>query len=394
MAKLRKCYGSRPEPSGEGKSTFRGKFSVETPQDLGGAGRLERIDTSLGTLWIYVERFRGNDDLESELAKRREAVDTFVDLTLGWLRKEFGEEANFQQLEDFVGKTVRADLKNLAVYLWVEGARGEENSLENGFLERLWLFGRERDYLTVHDMAVIVRAHETNDPGPALEILARFVARELEADPQGETLAVFRDVDRLVSSWKEHVRGSKYYAQYVRKKKGEVKAADDDALPDPGDAMVELLLEAFLPAILSSDAALEVTLDTEVMPVSTNGTWNETEKTVTWKGDVQDRSTLPTVCSATWAVPNAPEQRKRFGQLLLAGQDLADYAIWYESLSEDEAAQWLKALATCRAGDPWQKTVKSFLFDEKTAAKESLAGAVKSLLIEDDDDDEEEEEHE
>ncbi len=387
LAKIQLDYGWAPEPGEDGKNTFQGQFAIDTPQDVGGVGRLERINTSLGTLWVYVERFRGNDDLESELTKRREAVDTLVDLTLGWLRKEFGEEANFQQLEAFVDKTVRNDLKNLAVYLWVAEANSEDLE-SNGFLERLWLFAHERDYLTLHDIAVIMRAEETGDPALVSKIVARMIARELEIEPTSDALSIFGDADRLSSSWNEHIRGSEYYAEYVRLQQEEPKRPDADEPPEPNEAVGHLLLEAFIHFDLASHDMLEVTLDAECKPISTNGTWNESEKTVTWSGSLAALPALPTVCSATWAVPNAEEQRRRFGAIVLAGQDLAGYAMCVESLSDEEAKQWDKLLATCKPDEPWQETIRDFQFAEKTPAKEFLAAQVKSLLIEGDEEDE------
>lgn len=382
LAKIGQCYGLDPEPGEEGRNTFRGKFTVETPQDVGGAGRLERIETSLGTLWIYVERFRGNDDLEGELAKRREAVDTLVDLTIGWLHKEFGNEARFQQLEDFASKRLRNDLKNLAVYMWVAETNSEDLE-SHGFLERLWLFARERDYLPLHDLATIVRSAQTEDSALALGILARLVARELEIEFQDEALAIFRDPKRLNGSWTEHVRGSDYYGQYLQMQQDKTKAAKGDKPPEPDEAIEHLLLEAFIQFDVASHDQLEVTLDAKCEPISTNGKWNAAKKTVTWDGSLGDHPALPTVCSATWAVPNAEEQKKRFGQTLLAGQALADYAMWVEALSNDEAEQWGKLLTTCKPDGPWQEAIKSFQFDEMTPATASLADQVKSLLIED-----------
>jgi len=416
LARIEESYGSKPEPGDEGKNSFRGKFGVETPQDVGGAGTLERIATPLGTVWSYTERFRGSDDLEAELAKRREAVDTLADLTLGWLRKQFGNEANFPRLERFVDRIVRHDLKNVAVHVWVQENSGTEESVQGGFVERLWLFGRERDYLTLHDVAAILRTLKTTDPTPILEILARLVARELEIDPASDTLAIFRDQDRLAASWNEHVRGSEYFLQYVRNKYGDLqpepaevpelvsnlvremekrraeRSGDDydektpilanADRPSPAEAVGDLLSDAFIHFEMARDDLLEVTLDAEVEPISTNVTWNEAEKTVTWKEQLGGSVGLPIVCAATWAVPDEEEQKRRFGRTLLRGEKLAEYAMWCESLSEKEAEQWDKVLAGCNAGESWTETVKSFQFAEETPARELLADQVKRLLIE------------
>ena len=380
LTRIEKCYGSAPAPGEDGRFTFRGGFALKAPQDIGGAGRLERIETSLGTLRIYAERFRESDDLEGALTKRREAVDTLVDLTLGWLRKEFGEEAAYERLERFVDKDFRRDLKNLSMHIWMTDTEFWTLGY-GGVLERLWLFAHERDYLTLHDVAMIMRG-PPDDPSPGLEILARLVARELEIGPKSERLAIFRDPAGLSASWNKHVCGSEYYAQYLEAHRDELEESDADEPGLTDQAIRELMLDSFTCFDLSLDDSLEVTLDVECGLISTNGTWNEAEEAVTWSALLSEHAALPTVCCATWAVPNQGEQEKRFGEVVLTEQKLASYAMWYESLSEREAEQWDKVLASCSQGRPWQEIVKAFQFEEKTLAKKLLAEQVKSLFIE------------
>ncbi len=378
LARIEESYGSKPEPGDEGKNSFRSKFGVEMPQDVGGAGRLERIETSLGTLWLYVERFRGSDDLEAELNRRRKAVDTVTDLTLGWLRSELGDQATFEQLEAFVDNQVRNDLKNLTVYSW----RLQEESENGAVLERLWLYLRERDYLTLQDTVSIVRAFHTDDPARVLDIIARLAARKLTIDADSEALAIFRDPKRLSRSFEEHVRNSEFYAKTLKTWREQHKDSEGGEPPEPAKAIGDLLLGAFIVFELGADGALEVTLDAECEPFSTNGKWNEETRTVTWNASLDSGTSPPIVCAATWAVPNEHEQGKRFGRTRLRGEKLAEYAMWCDSLSEKEAEQWDRVLSGCNAGESWTETVKSFQFAEKTPARELLADQVKRLLIE------------
>jgi hypothetical protein len=380
LAGIEECYGSKPEPGEEGKNTFRAKFSVETPRDVGGAGRLERIETSLGTFWLYAERFRGNDDPESVLSERRAAVDTLVDLALGWLEQEFGRETNYPKLKSFVDKSVRNDLKNLAVYSWTVSA-GLEDYENGGFLERLWLFLNERDYLTLHDVAVIVRAANSDDPAPVLKIVTRLVARELEADPESDALAIFKHAERLGESIDKFVCGSEFYAAFLKKWQEEHKDSDDKEPPGADEAVGELLGTALIEFEFAPNDLLEVTLDTQYQPISTNGEWDKNAKTVSWKSELGGNQTLPVVCTATWVIPAVAEQQRCFGRTVLVGQNLAYYTMWYESLSAEEARQWKEVLAACQGDENWQAIVKAFRFSEKTPAKGLLADRVKELLI-------------
>ena len=396
LLKIEDYYADPPEADEQGRATFRGQFETATPKDVGGAGRLERIETSLGTAWTYVERFRGDDDLEGELTARRVAADQLADLTLGWLEVEFGEEPKYPRLKRFVDEDLRKDLKNLAVYCWSLQSDGITEDTPQGSLERLWLYLHERDYLSLADTAAFYRTTQTQDGTGALEAVARWVARELEIEPGNERLAIFRDQERLIESLDTFIETTEIYAERKRmhaSRDVELNAAAStgaERQPDkdeyPGTTViVELLLEAFLGIDMGlSDSDLdmvEVTLDVPGEPVSTDGQWDEATKTVSWEFDLGSHPMMPSVCSATWVEPNAAEQKQRFGRVLLDREQLLEYALWCESLSEAESAQWQAALESCQASADWAETVQGFQFDEETSAKELLADVVKQLLL-------------
>ena len=63
---------------------FSGVFANRMPQDIGGSGEYRRWQTSLGHASVYVERFRGNDDLLSILQRLGQRVDAGIDHLIAW----------------------------------------------------------------------------------------------------------------------------------------------------------------------------------------------------------------------------------------------------------------------------------------------------------------------
>lgn len=60
---------------------YRGEFLAgKMPQDIGGAGEYGFWTSPMGSTAMYVERFRGNDDLEGQLEHRHAAANQAVDL--------------------------------------------------------------------------------------------------------------------------------------------------------------------------------------------------------------------------------------------------------------------------------------------------------------------------
>ncbi len=379
QARIQKCYDGTAKVGDQGERTFHGSFEQETPGDIGGAGRLERLETSLGTAWFYVERFRGNDDPAGELAHRQEAIDKAVDLLLGWLEKELGSEPGYPRLRTFVDEQFRHDLKNLAVSLWAAPLNGETIG-EDGVVERLWLYLRQRDYVTPHDLAVIGRSMATEDPTLGLRPLARIVARELDVSPESDALAVFRDPKRLEKSMDAYLRDTEFYTQFVSEWQASHQEAKPEEVPGPGDAFGEMFSEAFPLFDGEPNDVVDLVLDIPCKPISTNGKWDETTKSVNWKLNLGTPQPLSIVCSALWATPNKEEQKRRFGKVVLDGDGLVEYALWHESLSADEVTQWEPTLAKCQGGENWQAIVKSFRFQQESDTATRLADQLKGWL--------------
>src|SRR5260370_26219470 len=127
----------------EGERHFaRGEFSGAAPGDVGGAGAYTNYSSSLGSAGLYIERFRGSDDLSAQQEKRLTAADQLADLVVGWSQAEFGHEPRYENLRRFLDVDVRRDLKNAALYSWAGelASSYEEHARE----EFIWQIGLNR----------------------------------------------------------------------------------------------------------------------------------------------------------------------------------------------------------------------------------------------------------
>src|SRR5580700_6654826 len=85
---IARAYGTKTPGLPRKDAAFSGRFGSTLPKDVGGDGRYVYFESPLGRVRMYVERFRGNDDVYSSLEKRRKAVDQIVDLLVGWFESE------------------------------------------------------------------------------------------------------------------------------------------------------------------------------------------------------------------------------------------------------------------------------------------------------------------
>ena len=107
-SRVGRLYPKRETPDNAKKQVFSGQFTDRTPADIGGAGFYTHFALPLGSTSCYVERFSGNDDLESELSQRRQAAEQSTDLVVGWLTAELGRDPNFPRRRSFSTKTSAA----------------------------------------------------------------------------------------------------------------------------------------------------------------------------------------------------------------------------------------------------------------------------------------------
>src|SRR5581483_6020967 len=99
-------------PTATGRHTFRSRFGPEMPDDVGGSGSYRQTASSMGIASVYVEHFRGSDDVEAHIDDRRQAADALTNLLIGWFQRELGRDPNFARIRRFLDRDFRHDLRN------------------------------------------------------------------------------------------------------------------------------------------------------------------------------------------------------------------------------------------------------------------------------------------
>lgn len=130
---------------------------------------------------------------------------------------------------------------------------------------------------------------------------------------------------------------------------------------------------------LMVEDSLAVTLHLPNAPFTTNGTWDKSAQQLHWKKSIpqanSDLPQFPTLLFAFWSEPNETVQTKHFGQILLQGEDLSKYALWFRGLSANEAKEWRTFLDTLRPTKGLSDKLKNFRFSQKPQAIAENEGA-------------------
>jgi hypothetical protein len=395
LATIGKLYKTSETIEGGKKHVFTGRFTDKTPADVGGAGSYMQLTSPLGSTSSYIERFRGNDDLEASLAKRRAAADKLTDLAIGWFESELGQGPEVDRLKKFLDEDLRRDLKNLAIYGWTaEAVDGYKPETEGEFLLRVGHYLYERGYLSPEDVPGLARAVMADDPAPLLKHVQRLVAGKMgiaAGEPLPESLAFLSDPERLTASWSKYVQTTDLFKQRLKKWE-EAKKTDPNAdEPTPDDVLVELIDQlAFKIRIFEEDDVVELKLHCGQEPYATNGEWDDQADAVNWSKTMRSDAPLPVLCFALWSRPDRGFQEAHFGKVLLSDEKLAQYVVWHRGLGTEETKEWDEFIADCQPGADLKAAVEAFRFssdpkpdpnkpDEKPA---SLADTPRRLILE------------
>lgn len=96
----------------------------------------------------------------------------------------------------------------------------------------------------------------------------------------------------------------------------------------------------------------EVRLDVAEQPFATNGVWDDEANVVVFKArfyDAFNRTILyEPIFYAAWSVADESAQRAIFGEVLLRGEGLAEFALWREILDRRERVELAEALRVLR----------------------------------------------
>ena len=374
VERIAKVYGVAV-PAG---STIRTRFSGPVPRDVGGAGYYRQYTSRLGAACVYVERFRGDDDVAAALRRRRDAADALADGLIGWFASEMGKDPSFAKLRAFLDGPFRGDLKNLGVYLWLHGAtRRYGKQVPSEMLARAALYFAERGYFSPDDAPSIARAvaegfdsDEAEDAGRLMRFFQRLAARKMgtaDGDPIPRALRFLSDAPTARKSLEAYLEGTEEFRKRLRQWEAQKKKLPpDEKPPDRPDALQVWGDE--LGALFDLGAAgtpdrLELKLLAPVDPEATNGQADEKARAITWSTEIgrPEEKGFPAVCFAAWSVPDEAFQTKRFGKVVLRGNDLIGYCLLRGSLTEAEARQWDAILDQVRPGDDAAAKVKELL---------------------------------
>ena len=384
-ARLKKLYSKQVD-----KNTYEGAFRENLPDDVGGFGRYVHLGNSMGDVYIYVERFRGDDAQAPDIEKAFDAADYLVDLIIDWLEFELGDNPNFEKLRVFCNEELREDAKNLTVYMWM-GNRISD-SPEEDTMVRMLLYLYERDYFTVGDISSFVAS--TNQEAWILSYIQRLTGRKLGYSNTEEIIgeleflkdknAAQQSVSRFLKSPKMHDK----VLQEARERSGDRNLIiDPNWFDDPnniGDFLLEkhdIEMETFFldfELFGGNPDKINIKLDCPRKPFETNGEWDEDTKQLSWSERIE-ADQLPFVCYATIGSPNGAFQIRHFGKVILTDEQLSPYAFWYEGLSKKQKEEWDGFLVSLDPNEDTQSKVKSFRFRDAPQPSPDSDGAVKFL---------------
>jgi len=130
--------------------------------------------------------------------------------------------------------------------------------------------------------------------------------------------------------------------------------AQPDAMQTIGQAAgvltANLDIGAFFPLAGMFDPAsdsVSVKLKLPAGPLISNGQWDKESRGLAWSFGNRGNP-LSHICYAAWASPDAGFQRRHFGRVILAGQELGLYCLWQKGLTAEETRQWDEILQAVR----------------------------------------------
>lgn len=374
LMRIAAAYGEDPPAPAKTRHQFVGEFTGKLPNDLGGKGWYVHWDSPLGSTTVYSERVRGDDDFADEVARRQAAAEELADLLVGWAESELKDAEGYESLHRFLDIDLRRDLRNLSLYWWTftTAADGQRDGVEEALM-RMGQYLAERDYFEPQEAPRVVRAVQElsqGDPYSMLRWLQRLAARKMERDaaaPIPESLRFLADPERVKASAARYLKTTDRYRGLMQQWERDAGGDPDLEPPLPTEVLGHIAGEAFpLTIVLGGADELQMRLATPHEPLSTNGLWRESDHTVTWSRSIWsadgDRALPPTVMYALWTEPKPMTQETYFGGVVLDGQRLADYCMWYTGLSKEEAQLWDTFLATMRPGPDLAEKIGTFRF--------------------------------
>ncbi len=331
----------------EGVSRYSGSFDA-VPADVGGSGTWRRVTSPMGSVYLYAERFRGDDDLVGQVEARLLATDRLADLLIVWFESDLSGDPGWPALRGFMDTQLRHDMKNLSLYVLELERQGQaEDQWMPAYFARVGQYLVDRGYLGDGELQAWLSLFSSNGPGLLGEstdgLLQRMAARRMGLEDGAgvpESLAFLRISDGIQASWNEF-RSTEVCAELVGGWDGDDSIESLEVGHVEESVMLVLLSAIGMEfEIFSSPDEVQLTLACASEPLATNGVWDAEAKRVTWDGQVRERFGLPLFFYAYWAESEAEYQEARFGGVLFEGESLVKMVGWYTGLSDESRQRW------------------------------------------------------
>jgi len=374
-----------PPPAPAKMHAFQGRFAGRTPDDVGGFGTFTRWDTALGSVVVYVERFRGNIDAAGELKRRQAAADRTVELLLGWLERELKKEPQWPALQKFLDEEFRRDLFNLSITAWTLGLTDRSDEIAEPIV-RAAQYLVERGYMTPDEIPAIRRAFDDTKREDYERLLTwlrkLIVARMGDERAPPLTFQFLASPERLMGSLRAFLETTEEYSRLEQA--WQVKLNTDPAAlrPDAINVAGELLGRLFAGAIQLGGDQLSLALKTGRPPILTNGRWSSESGKVQWpeKRLLPGEELPPILTYAAWDEPNETLQKTHFGKIVLQGKALVDYCTWYHGLTDAEQQEWDLFLDKLRPGPTLAMELDDFRFNNEPVEGDKNRGLARPAV--------------
>jgi hypothetical protein len=378
-------------PPASGKShVFRGSFAGRMPDDVGGYGTFTQWDTPLGSVSVYVERFRGNDDLSAVLKRREATADRVVELAVAWLATELKGDPQWPALQRFLEENFRRDLHNLTIYAWSMSLAHKADTTDENVdpFVRILQYLVERGYLEPDEIPKISRAVADCERGE-YDRLTTWFSGFLAARMRGDAPRFLENLatpEALAKSLTAFLETTDEFAELQRKWREKLKRHPDVEKPDGMSVASELAVKLLFGDFdfeLSTDQ-LTVALKTSRAPMFTNGRWSAESGTVRWREQPLTRDGFPPILYAAWDDPAEERQKRHFGVVALHGKALIEFCLWYRGLTAGERDEWDSFIDGLRPGPELKKALNEFRFADEPDGRlkdQRLASATVAAIL-------------
>ena len=362
----------------EGRHLFRGMVKEKTLPDIGGTGSYLRLANPMGVAFVYLERFRGEDDQAKIIEKSLVNIDQLSGHLVDWLQTEVSAKPGWEVFKNFLKEDFPRDLKN--IYLYFRSLDAADNfgsnlesyeimeKAEGALFARVIQYLFERDYISLRDIPELQRLF---DEQASSDRLFEFLQVQLSKKLKTDLKPMFRHLGELFRNEKVQASVVAYFKKtpaYQKKLEAWHQSHPESENPSPASVIDELIDDLtddlFVEIFTSSSFPVEVQLFLASEPEYTNGHWEDGK--VAWRGNPQENlespSDVPMLCYALWTQPNEKFQETRFGRVVLEGETLIEYSSWYESLTTEEVGKWDDHLTSMRPGPDLVARLRDFRF--------------------------------